>query len=807
MKTLWKDTGYALRCLLKRPGFTATVLLTLALGIGANSAIFSIVYSTFLGELPFPDDERLVMLWLESPQANALTGTSYPNFEDTQRQSQTLEALTVFRPTTINLEMDEGVVSLPAAGLLSSVFPTLGVEPALGRGFLESEDLAGSTEVVVLSDTLWQRLFARDPGVLGRKILLTGRPFTVVGVMPPNFDFPQKSQLWVPLEFEKMMNSRRRYIDLYQVGRLKPGVSLEAAQQEMNAIADRIEEEHPFMAGYDLRVETIRDYLVGSSETYLIVLLGAVGLVLLIACSNVASLMLARTAKREHEISIRVALGAGNSQLIRQVLTESTLLALGGGLLGILVAKFSTEIASRWGSGASISLEATHLQPTILVSTLVISLVTGFGIGLVPALAASKANLSGVLSQGDRGGSGGLRALRVRSALVVAQIALAMILLVGAGLLIRSLDRLSQVDPGLTAEGSLVVDLPINREVYPEGSQRAVYLKQVLEDLAGLPGVDRIAATSAVLLEERSLRSLNVTVEGHADPPPELRVNVALDVVTPGLFSTLGMTLLEGRDFSDSDGPMGDIPNATVINETMARRYWGSPSSAVGHRFSYGDEDKHGKWNTVIGVVSDARRTAQEREARPSCYQAHVQIPRAGMTLVVNSSIPVQSQVASIRNAIWKIDPNQQLPAIETLEGVLAERLEPRRLQTLLLTLFAALALFLALVGIYGVISYNVNENRRGIGVRMALGARQVDVLWLVLGRTLSLTVVGLGFGLVASFLLTHCLSSLLFSTSPLNAWVFTGTVSVIVVVALLAGILPAHRATRIQPTEILRHQ
>jgi len=812
MSPLLFDLRYGLRTLLKRPGFTAVAVLTLALGIGANTAIFSAVNAVLLRDLPFEEPDRLAMVWLDNARLGVRQDiTSYPNFLDWREGAVSEQAvfddMAVYTVRRHNLTGEGEPERVRIAHVMAGFFELLGVAPGRGRVFTPEEDRPGNAQVVILSHGLWQRRYGADPDLVGGTVRLDGLEHTVVGVMPAGFSFPEV-QLWVPLApaEERTTEEGRYQFWLYTVGRLKEGVSPRRAQVAMDDVAARLAAEHPDMKGYGVYVQPLREYLAGDVGPALLVLLAAVASVLLIACANVANLLLVRAASREREVAIRTALGAGRGRIVRQLLTESTVLSAVGGALGLLLAVWGVdvllrfcppELAGELAAGGGVTVDGR-----VLLFTLVVSLGTALIAGLLPAFQASRTELTPALKEGGRGSTGGRRGQRTRQVLVVAEVAAALVLLIAAGLLVRSFLSLQEVEPGLRTDGVLLVNLSLPRSSYDEGAKVSHFYRELERRTAGLPGVESVASGSLVLLPELT-NSAAITVEGKPDPPPEQRVEVAYDAVTPGYFETLGIPRVRGRIFTPQDGPE---PTIVVINEAMARRYWPG-EDPVGRRFQFGsaEEAEDDSWITVVGVVADARRTALEKEARPSVFFPHTVFPIRGMTLLVRTGGDPLALADSVRRQVHALDPELPVDRVTTLAAQVEERVAPRRFHSLLLGLFSGLALVLALVGIYGVISYRVSESRSEIGIRMALGAHTRQVMAWVVGRGLVLVALGVAVGLIAAVFVTRFLAGFLYGITPRDPLTYGVLIGLLVLVGTAATLLPARRAAKTDPLEVLR--
>lgn len=812
------DLRFGLRMLWKQPLSTLLVLLTLAVGIGAGSAIFSAVRGTLLHEMPYPDADDLVMVWMDNTRLDIRTDiASYPNYADTRDGSETLSDLAAYRPTwaTITGTGSSGEPAEPerlrAARVGSNLLSVLDVDVERGRGFEPAEDLEGREAVAILGHDLWQRRFGGDRSVLDRTLDLDGESYRVVGIMPEGFAFPtgaRDTELWLPLSLPEGRQTSRGGFWLYQIGRLDDGATVEKAQAELDTIAQKMQQEHEILKGYGLYVQPLREYLVGDVRTPLLVLSAAVVFVLLIVCSNVANLLLARSAARRKEISLRLALGAGRRRLVRQLLTESVLLAGLGGVLGVGVAYAGLKGLIRFGPDDLTRLATPALDLGALGFTLGLAVATGVLVGLAPALGTfrrASQNLAAALQDGTRGAVGALAGSVLRRGLVVAEVALAIVLLVGAGLLLRSFDRLLSVDLGFQTEGVLTVDLSLPRARY-EAPQAIEFYRALQERVGALPGVSAAGLASDPLLPQLA-RSGHVSIEGVAARPLEERIEVTVDAATNQYFDAVGVPLLSGRTFEDTDNL--EAPGVALVNEAMAKRYWQSAENAVGRRFNFGDPpEDDSEWITVVGVVGDARRTSFEAAARPSAYFSHRQFPNRSMTLLVrvDSGDPMVL-VPTIRALVRDADPNLPLAGTGTLAAQLDQRVSGRRFHTLLLAAFASLALFLSVVGVYGVISHLVGQRTREIGVRMALGARRTEIARWVLGQGLLPVALGVALGLGGGAALARTLRSMLFEVGTLDPWTFFTVPALLLLVAALATLVPAARATRVAPSEALRYE
>ncbi|MFL6208617.1 MAG: ADOP family duplicated permease [Pyrinomonadaceae bacterium] len=804
---IWQDLRYGLRMLVKTPGFTAVAVIALALGIGANSAIFSVVNTVLLRPLPYKDPERLMMVFEDNSRHGYPRDTPAPaNYIDWRDQNQVFTGMAAIAEQDFSLTGAGEPERLDGRLVSASLFPLLGVEPRLGRAFLPEEDSPGGSRAVILSYGLWQRRFGADKSIIGKSLTLNGNSHTVVGVMPPDFQFPAREvQLWVPIAFTSQEAARRgsHYLDV--VARLKSGVTVQQAQTEMTTIAARLQQQYPEQnTGVGAVVVPLHEQLVGDIKPALLVLLGAVAFVLLVACANVANLLLARAAARQKEIAVRVALGASRLRLLRQFLTESLLLAGLGGLVGLLLSLWGVHLLKAFIPENISQAKAITVDARVLIFTLAVSLLTGLIFGLAPATQASNFNLNETLKEGGRDSATGSRGHRIRALLVVAEVAVALVLLIGAGLLINSFLRLHNVDPGFRADHLLTMQIALPKQKYPDQTHRSVFYDELLRRVEALPGVQSAGVTTNLPLYPQG-NSIGITIEGRPAPAPGQELIVATRVVSPHYFQTMGIQLLRGRGFSEQD--KADAPGAVVISETMARRFWPG-EDPTGKRICPGRPESPEDWMTIVGVVRDVRQFGLAAELKPQMYLSYAQAGFfAPRDLVVKTSVDPLGLAATVRANVWAVDKEQPVSDIRTMEEILSESVARQRFSTLLLGAFAALALVLAAVGLYGVMSYSVAQRTHEIGVRMALGAQTRDVLKLVVGQGLKLVLVGVLIGLAAAFVLTRVMASLLFGVSATDPVTFITISLVLLSVAVLASYIPARRATKVDPLIALRYE
>jgi predicted permease len=810
LETLAQDLRYGLRMMFKNPGFTAVAVLTLTLGIGANTAIFSVVNAVLLKPLPYAQPGQLVQVW-EARQPGKPNGSVSPGaFTDWKEGNTTLEALSLVDETEMNLTGEGQPESVRGLMVSASYLQILRLQPALGRGFLHNEEGQGrDNKVVVIAHALWQRRFGADPSVIGRAIRLNGEPHTVVGVLPPKaalsgwLNLSDDRQFLIPFAFDSDISPTSRVDHRFTVvARLKPAVTLEQAQIELTAIKQRLQALYPkWKENWGVMLVPLHEQVTGKVKPTLLVLMGAVGFVLLIACANVANLLLAKAASRQKEMVIRAALGASRWRIIRQVLTESSLLALFGGLLGIGLAYWGVEALSRWSGDALPQVEEIALDARVLVFSLLVSVVTGILFGLVPALQVSALSLNHTLKEGGRSSTMDLQG-RVRGGLIVAEVALALTLLIGAGLLVRSLFGLLNVDPGFNPRNTLVMDVPAPTAKFPSDDDRARFLQQICERVESLPGVEAAGMTSNLPMMGWSSDTF-VKVLGRPNQP-EPGYSARYGSAAGHYFSAQGIPLLRGRDFSDRDNSRS-APPVIVINEALANKIFPN-EDPLGKRLRFWNyQGRDLDWE-IVGIVGNVRQNQLDDSRMDRLYLPAVSLPASG-SLVVRGTAPPLGLSESIRKEILKLDPEQPVSNIRTMEQAISRSLSDRRFALTLLGMFAVTALGLAGIGLYGVMAYAVTQRTHEIGIRVALGAERRDVLRLVVGQGLKLVLMGLGLGLAGALALTRFLKALLFGVSPTDPLTFALITVLLTAVALLACWIPARRATKVDPMTALRFE
>jgi predicted permease len=806
IEELWQDLSYGARMLLKSPGFTAVAVVTLALGIGANSAIFSVIDALLLRQLPYRDPDKLVQVWeTDVKRGRNAMNASYPNFADWRDQNHVFEQIAAYSGDWFVLTGTDGSERIQGAIVSPSFFSMLGIKPMEGRVFLPEEDHPNKVFSAVISERLWRRRFNSDPHIIGKTVGIEDKSFTVIGVVAgvtDLYEMANDTELWLPISFGIAFNTRDGHY-LNVMARLKPGVSREQAQANMDVIAGALAAQYPDAnKDHGMRLVPLQEQILGDFKLALLVLLGAVAIVLLIASANVANMLLARAGSRRREIAIRIALGAGRFRLIRQLLTESLLLSIFGGAIGLLLALYGVYLLVTFGPADLPRAKEIAVDGSVLGFTLAVSLLTGVIFGLAPALQASRPDLNETLKDSGRIATGSAGHRRVRSLLVVSEIALSLVLLVGAGLLMRSFVKLRAVDPGFNPQNSLVGRISLTRSKYGTKASVIAFYDQFLDKIKSLPGVQSVAIRSYIpIAAKEGYANRSFFIEGRlvdlANQPQAF-----YNRVSPDLFHTMGIPIQRGRPFDRQD--VITAQNVIIINETLARRDFPG-EDPIGKRITSRDNPKEEDWATVVGIVKDTIPRALDSDPVAEMYVPFAQQPASSMAFIIRTISKPEGLIAAVRQTAQSLDKDQPLYSVRTLESVMSEAVAEPSFRMFLLGIFALMALVLAMVGIYGVMSYSIAQHTHEIGIRMALGAQGSDVLKLAIGYGMTLTFVGVGIGLVASFALTRVMSQLLFDVKPTDPLTFTVIVLLVIGVALLACCLPARRAMKLDPIIALR--
>jgi predicted permease len=814
MDTLLQDLRYSLRRLAKSPAFTAIVVLTLALGIGANTAIFSAVNAVILRPLPYREPHRLVTIEHMYPSLDMEAPVSVPGFLDYEKKGRSFESMAVQSGWQANLTGVGEPVRMQGQRVTGKFFTTLGVPAMLGRTLQPGEDAAGRERVAVLSYDAWQRVFGADPGIVGRGLSLNGESYEVVGVMPSGFRdfFNRDAEIWAPLVFrpDQITDEQRTHEFLNLTARLKPEVPVEQAQGEMRTLAEQLKRDYTdsYAPTWSLGVTPLSIQATGDIRPALLVLLGAVGFVLLIACANVANLLLARAAARSKEIAVRTALGATRERLLKQLLTESLLVSLAGGAVGLLLAYAGVRALVAMDIGDLPRSEEIGIDGKVMLFTLVVSLAAGLLFGLAPAIHTATPNLHGALKEGGRGTTADRGSHALRRSLVVTEVALALTLLTGAGLLLKSFARLQGVDPGFEPANLLTFNLALPQNRYRSDTSQAAFWDQAIPALARIPGVTSVGATS-VMPFGGSWSTAGFEIEGYQAPENVPGPWGDIRIVTPQFFETLRIPLLRGRYLTEDDRDRSRP--VAVIDQEFVRRYWPN-DDPIGKRFTFGPPDgvtdtTQNEWIEVVGVVGHTAHEGLDADPRLQLYLPYRQVPQPFMAVAVRTTGSPERYVNLVRGAVRSVDPDQPISAVSNMDELLSRAVGQRRLSMMLLSLFSGIALVLASVGIYGVMSYSVTQRARELGVRIALGADRSDVLRLVLRQGMRLALAGIGIGLVAALALTRFIESQLYGVAATDPFTFVLVAGILAATALLANLLPALRAMRMDPAVVLREE
>jgi putative ABC transport system permease protein len=800
--TIWQDLRYGVRMLVKRPGFAVVAIITLALGIGANTAIFSVVNSVLFRPLPYRNPDRLVMVWEDhrSRGGPEKEWTSPTGFTDWRDQNGVFENVAAFQGWGTTLTGGDEPLQMQGASVSHDMFSMLGVAPSLGRSFHPEEDRLGAEKVVVLSHGLWKRRFGSDPAIVGNTIPLSGENYTVIGVMPEKFKLPIPfdSEIWRPITPSLNKRCQRGCITIRVIARLKPDTTLEQAGTELGVIAQRIEEQYPETnKGVGVTINPLHEQIVGDVKPAMLVLLGAVGFVLLIACANVANISLVRAAAREREIAIRMALGAGRWRLVRQFLTESLIFSVLGGIIGLLLASWMVDLLIAISPEGTPRVDEIGIDRRVLGYTMALSIFTGLAFGIFPAIGSSKPDLNRSMKEG-MGAKGGSSGRRIRGLLVVTEMALALMLLIGAGLLMKSFLNLQRVDPGFNPARVQVMNISLPRDGYPGGQQITLFYSQLLEKIKNLPEVEAVGSASSLPLSGSNTDS-SFNIEGRPKPAPGQGPVGWYSQVSTDYFKTMGMRLIKGRQFTEQDSEKS--VKVVVISEALARRYF-PDEDPIGKRIGT-EED----WLEIVGVIADVKQFGLDANARPTFYLTDRQFPSRTMSVVFRTAKETPNLAAAARREVWSIDKNLAVPEIMGMDQIVKDSISSPRFFMLLLGIFAALALLLAAIGIYGVISYSVTQRTTEIGIRIALGAQKSDILRMIMGQGMFLTALGIVIGLIGAFFITRLMASQLYGVEAVDPVTFAGVAFLLAAIAFLAGYIPARRAAQVDPMVSLRYE
>lgn len=809
METAWKDLRFALRTLAKNPGFAAVAILTLALGFGANTAIFSVVNAVLLRPLPFREPDRLVFLYEILPSAPVI-GPSFQNFVDFRDQAQSFESVGAIRSTTFTLTGAGEPERLHGQMLSANLFPLLGVNAVRGHSFLADEDRIGGPPVAMISYGLWQRRFGDAADVLGKNLVLDNQTYSIVGVMPRSFQIVQPSDIFLPFApwTKTLPDDRSWHPGITAVARLKPNVSVEQARAEMATIAKRLEAQYPiYDTGMGASLVPVHERLVQNVKPALLVLLGAVGLVLLIACGNIANLLLARSSSRHREITIRIAVGAARSRIVRQLLTESLLLAVLGAAAGLAAAWAVMAPLVHLAGNALPDLGPISISTPVMLFTAGLAIFSGLIFGLAPAFQTASLDLRTALNEFTRGSTGGARHIHTRNVLVVAEVALALLLLIGAGLLLRSFDRLSKVEPGFRPENLLVADVPLSQRAHPQAAERMNFFDRVLERSAALPGVTS-AGAAVSLPVSGSGGSIHFNIEGRPPKTAHDYIIAGYRPVSANYLQTLRVPLLLGRNFTEADTERG--PYVAIINQAMGRQFFPN-ESPLGKRIQLGAlPEKEIPYAEIVGIVGDVKQSLDTDPKAEMYYpfrQADALLPIFSMSMVLRTTNDPHTAIADLRSALHGMDPNQPLVRIRTMQESIATSVNDSRFRSLLLAIFASTALLLSVIGLYGLMAYSVTQRVQEIGIRMTLGAQSADVLWMVVGHGARLALTGITIGLAGALALSRVLAKFLYGVTSTDPLTYAAVAGVLAIVTVLACYIPARRATKVDPIVALRYE
>jgi putative ABC transport system permease protein len=803
--------------LFKNSGFTSVAVLTLALGIGANTAIFSVLNFVLLRPLSYSHPDQLVMIWERNLKKGfSESPTSFGNFVDF-RNTATLSDVAAFMETNFNLTGGDRPERVAGLRVSANLFSVLGINPVRGRIFSPAEDKPDAGRTVILSYGLWQRSFGANPNLVNQTVQLNGQAYTVAGIMPSDFKFPPafstivggseettiNADLWVPLTTEDVPLVRD-VRNLKMISRLQPGVTVTQAQAEINAIASRLDKEYPDVnSGLESHIIPLPEQVTGDIRLQVLVLMAAVGLVLLIACANVANLLLAKATGRQKEIAIRTALGANRLRLLRQLLTESVLLGLLGGLLGLLLAIVGTRSLIAFVSVTTPKLKDFSFDARVLVFTFLLALLTSLVFGWAPALDALKPNLNEALKEGGRSSGGGSSRNRLRNFLVIMEVALAVVLVTASGLMFRSFLRLQSVNPGFNPQHLITLEIQLPEARYQAEQQQTAFQQQLLQRITSIAGVQSAGTVDNLPFSGNAVNS-SFMIEGRPIPAATERPRAFYSAISSNYFQAMGIAFHRGNQFTDRD--TANVPGVTIINETAARKYWPG-EDPIGKRIKRGRPESKNPWLTIVGIVQSANQVSLREESRPEIYVPYLQTPSRGFTLVARTASDPRNLTGAIREEVWATDKDLPVSSMKLMEDIISNSAAQPRVYMILLSIFAAMALILAAVGVYGVMAYSVTLRTRDIGIRIALGARPRDIFKHVLGQALLLALIGLAIGLVLGVVSTRVMSSLLYGVSPADPLTLSATSLLLLAVALLASYIPARRATRVDPMVALRYE